>query len=489
MDYDNLVSLRRRHPAWRLLASDHAPFVIAFLYKSFIEPNVRTMAEQELTARLDDFLHFLREAMEESSPARSASEYLNEWADDAHGWLRRYYPPGSDEPHYDLTPAAEQAIHWLSQLENRRFVGAESRLKLVFDLLREIVQGSETDPEARIAELERRRAQIDAEIQQIRAGRLILMDPTQLRERFLQAVETAQALLADFRQVEQNFRDLDREVRERIATWEGGKGEILEEVLGERDAIAESDQGKSFRAFWDFLMSPARQEELTDLIDRTLALEPVAELRPDPRLRRMHYDWLTAGEATQRTVARLSEQLRHFLDDQAWLENRRIMALVRSIEQHALALREEPPPGAVMSIDGFAPDIQLPMDRPLFRPPVQVELVLETVVEGEENVSADALFEQVYVDKERLRAILRQALQTREQVGLDELLAEHPLQQGAAELVAWLSIAEGEGIGMMDESRTISVSWMDAVGRRRRATLPAVIFVDGRAKGRREAPA
>jgi hypothetical protein len=63
---------------------------------------------------------------------------------------------------------------------------------------------------------------------------------------------TARELLSDFREVEQNFRNLDRSVRERIALWDGGKGALLETIIGERDAIADSDQGKSFRAFWDF---------------------------------------------------------------------------------------------------------------------------------------------------------------------------------------------------------------------------------------------
>ena len=93
-----------------------------------------------------------------------------------------------------------------------------------------------------------------------------------LRERFLQAIDTARALLADFRQVEQNFRDLDRRVRERVAGWEGSRADVLEEVFGQRDSIAESDQGRSFRAFWDFLMSPAHQGELSELLEcfRTL---------------------------------------------------------------------------------------------------------------------------------------------------------------------------------------------------------------------------
>jgi hypothetical protein len=45
----------------------------------------------------------------------------------------------------------------------------------------------------------------------------------------------------------------------------------------------------------------------------------------------MHYDWLEAGEHTQRTVAKLSGQLRRYLDDQAFLENKRIMQV---IQQH-----------------------------------------------------------------------------------------------------------------------------------------------------------
>ena len=86
--------------------------------------------------------------------------------------------------------------------------------------------------------------------------------PALVRDRFLQFIQLARDLLADFREVESNFRKLDRTVRERIALWEGSKAALLEEIMGERDAIAESDEGKSFRAFWDFLMSPARQEEL-----------------------------------------------------------------------------------------------------------------------------------------------------------------------------------------------------------------------------------
>ncbi len=476
MEYEFLTQLRRNHPAWRLLAADQAPFIIGFLHHGYVRTNTRALSEPEAVSRLDDYLHHLHEHHGEQAPSRTAREYLADWADNARGWLRRYYPPDSDEPHYDLTSSAERAIHWLTGLEQRSFVGAESRMRLVFELLRQIAEGSETDPQARIAELKRRRDVLDAEIEQIRAGKLSLLDPTQLRERFVQATDTARALLADFRQVEQNFRDLDRQVRERITLGEGGRGEVLEEVFGEHDAIASSDQGRSFRAFWAFLMSPARQEELSTLLEHVFELEAVAELAPDPRLKRIHYDWLSAGEVTQRTVARLSEQLRRYLDDQAWFENRRIMNVIREIEQHALVVRDAQPAGTMMELDDPAPAVELPMDRPLFTPPVRPVIHQQAIEAGDAALDPDALFNQFHVDKERLRARLRRALQTRRQISLAELLEAEPIQQGLAEIVAWLSLATGEVRSVIDEDRPQAIRWTDGNGTTREATLPTVVF-------------
>jgi flagellar motility protein MotE (MotC chaperone) len=467
LDYATLEALKRNHPAWRLLLADHAPLVASFLYRVFVLPNVRVMAQPELTSKLEDELfHF----------PKPAAAYLEEWTQDARGWLRKYYPPGSDEAHFDLTSATEKAIAWLESLTQRAFVGTESRLMTVFDLLRQMVEGSETDPEMRIRELEKRKAEIDNEIARIRDGELAVLDETALKDRFQQVAATARELLSDFREVEQNFRMLDRSTRERIALWDGAKGELLESIFGERDTIADSDQGKSFRAFWDFLMSPERQEELSGLLGAVFALQAIRSLRPDTRLKRVHYDWLEAGEHTQRTVALLSQQLRRFLDDQAWLENRRIMQVLHEIEAHALAVREAMPQGVFMEIDDAAPSIELPMERPLFTPPLKPRIAEQIIVDGDGNVAADALFDQVVLDKERLAAHVRQALQVREQITLTELLDEHPLEQGLAELVAYLSLAGDDSKALFDETHCDTVQWCDAQGVSRSASLPRVIF-------------
>lgn len=389
---------------------------------------------------------------------------------------------GYDNGFRTLTPSAEKAIAWLGTLTERNFVGTESRLLTLFELLRQMGEGSEADPEKRLAELQARRSQIDEEISRVRAGDVRLLDDAALKDRFQQFMQMARDLLTDFREVEQNFRLLDRHVRERIALWEGSKGELLEEIMGGRDAIADSDQGSSFRAFWDFLMSSRRQEELSERLERVLALPAITDMRPDARMRRVHYDWLEAGEHTQRTVAQLSQQLRRFLDDQAWLENRRIMDILRGIEAKALALREAPPQGSVIEIETASADIELPMERPLYVPalrPVIANVAIET---GDADFDASALYNQIIVDRARLAGHIRRCLQDRLQVTLSELAVSQPLTHGLAKLVAYLQLSAEAGSfrSTVDETISDTIEWQandaDGTTMTKRATMPRVIF-------------
>jgi uncharacterized protein DUF3375 len=475
VDYRTLETLRHTHPAWRLLTAEHAPLIASFLHDTFVKPNIRTLSQPQLVTRLDDHLYMLHAELGDDAFPKEPLQYLDGWASDESGWLRKYYPPDDDEAHFDITPATEKAIDWLSNLSQRQFVGTESRLLTVFELLRQLAEGTETDPWARIAKLEQRKEEIETEMQRIRGGDIYLLDTTRVKERFLQLTATARGLLSDFREVEQNFRSLDRDVRQHIATWGGGKAELLEQVFGVRDSIAESDQGKSFHAFWDFLMSPTRQEELTSLLAKVFALEPVQELEPDRRLLRIHFDWLQAGETTQRTVARLSEQLRRYLDDKVWLENRRIMEIIRNIEQTALLVREDAPDGPFIDLNEAKPTAALAMDRPLFSPPLKPQIADLPPVDTE-DIPTDALFEQSYVDKDRLSGQIRRALQRRTQISLAELVDLFPLERGLAELVAYFSLAAEDHAAIIDDTQSQTLIWADGDGTSRQATFPRVVF-------------
>jgi hypothetical protein len=439
------------------------------------------MAQADLAEMLEDELFALRERLGAEAFPKPALDYLNDWAGTDKGWLRKFYAQGSDEPHFDLTPSTEKAIAWLGTLTERSFVGTESRLLTLFELLKQMSEGSETDPEARIAELHKRRDEIDAEIARVLTGDIPLLEGTALKDRFQQFIQLARELLTDFREVEHNFRGLDRRVRERIALWEGSKGALLEDIMGERDAIADSDQGRSFRAFWDFLMSSSRQEELSALLERVLTLPPIAELGPDARTRRVHYDWLEAGEHTQRTVAQLSQQLRRFLDDQAWLENRRIMDILHGIEAKALALRESQPPGVIMDIADTAADIELLMERPLHTPSVKPLIADIELESGDADMDAAALYSQIVIDKAQLGRHIRHALQDRSQVTLHELCEMQPLQHGLAELVAYLQLAGDTFTTVVDEDTVDTIVWKRAgtagLEYTKQARLPRVIFM------------
>jgi hypothetical protein len=473
--FDEITWLRANSPAWRLLRADNSALVVSFLDRVFVDGNVRAISASDLESLLDDELYARNEQRPGSFP-KAARAYLDDWAHPEAGWLRKYYPEGSDEPHFDATPAVEKALAWVRSLGEREFVGTESRLNTVFELLRQIVHGTETDPRARIEELTRRKEEIEREIERVTAGDVTVLDPSGVRDRYQQLAATAWGLLSDFRQVEENFRRLDRQLREKIAGWQGGKGELLDDVLGSRESIAGSDQGRSFQAFYDFLLSQARQEELAELLAKVDELADVAER--DSRLRRVHYDWLDAAERTQATVRQLSEQLRRFLDDQAWFENRRVIDILREIEASALKLRQAPTADLSMGIDGAAPAITLPFERPLYAPVRKPRIDSGDIrpAGADEETDPAALFEQVYVDPGPLRDTVRAALRRDAQVGLAELVSAVPLTHGVAELVTYLSLRDESFATVFDETRPEQVSWTEPDGQPRTATMPRVTF-------------
>jgi hypothetical protein len=141
-----------------------------------------------------------------------------------------------------------------------------------------------------------------------------------------------------------------------------------------------------------------------------------------------------------------------------------------------LATRGHIPHNMFMELDEAAPDVTLPMDRPLFSPPFRADLSNSIVIEGDQNFVADALFDQVYVDKERLAANVRWALQTHAQISLEDLVAMRPLEQGLAEVVAYLSLAAEMNTAIIDDHGKQTLCWTDGMGNRRQVTLPLIIF-------------
>ena len=444
MGFAALKELRAKSPAWRLLAAEHGPLATAFFYETFLAKRTRALPEDKL---LDGLVRFLYEAGATGNTAeltRQASGLLLSWSDEQHRWLRRFYGPDNDVL-YDLTADAQKAVEWLANLHHRSFIGTESRLRTVFSLLHEVDRETDRDPQHRLDWLRRQKAAIEQKMAAIETSGQVepLLSGVQVKERFLQAVQTSEGLLADFREVEENFRLLEHRLMTDVMTWKQGKGDLLEEIFAQRDIIRQSEQGQSFEAFWRFLMTDFQQEDFRMVLDRLAAVPELRDLLKKHPLGEMMQEWLQAAAAVEQTVGALDKQIRRFVDEHSLQEERYIYELIGRIERRASKLPEldAMPAGAFAEMDGMIPSVILPMDRRMFVLPKRTRLRDQDLIEGVADGPVTALLKERPLDRQRLQAQIDTLLKERETVTLGEVIRAYPIEQGLGELLAYLVIA------------------------------------------------
>ena len=224
-------------------------------------------------------------------------------------------------------------------------------------------------------------------------------------------------------------------------------------------------------------MSPQLRTELRDLLQRATQVEALAKLDNLQAVTNLHQDWLPAVEQTQATVRQLSQQMRRLLDDKVFLENKRIMQLVRSIEAGALATRNETPPGVFMEIAAQSVDVALPFERPLYEPSRRTMLDDVVTTADDAEVDAGALFSQFHVDTERLKSNIEDVLAGAEQATLGDVTEAHPISQGLAEIVAYFQLATESDWAAINPDQAQHLSWQLQDGSTREATVDQIIFV------------
>ncbi len=210
---------------------------------------------------------------------------------------------------------------------------------------------------------------LDAQLEALDRGELGMLGDTGIRERFLLIEDTASRLLSDFRAIEDNFRRLNAAAREELLRQHASRGEVLEHIFDSRERILDSDQGRTFSAFWEFLMDQRRREEQEKHLAQLADLPELNDLYGRAFLPRMETALVDAGDRVNRTTERLVEQLRRFVQTRAFSENQRVTNLIGKIERLAVAVKTDPLPNrGFASIDGSAA-INLTMDRGVFAPP------------------------------------------------------------------------------------------------------------------------
>lgn len=474
MTFDFLQTLRRNHPAWRLLCADQAPLLAAFFYREFLAAHRRGIETEEILQDLDLFLYDVSQQTGELA-GRTPQEYLDRWTEQ--GWLRKY--AWHDAWYYDLTATAQKAVDWLVSLHQRAFVGTESRLHTVFGLLQEIARDTDTDAARRADWLRGEIARLQAELAQVEATGKVQprLNELQVKERFLQAESTATALLADFREVEENFRMLTQQVRDEIVQWEKGKGELLAKVFQESDVIRDSEQGRSFAAFWRYLMAAQQQEKFRATLRQISEVPAVQKLLPEHPLSDIGPQWLQAAAAVQQTIGQLSAQIRRYVNEDYLQQEKAIYQRIANIERLAVDVRQDGnlPRGDFLAIEAAAPAVVMPMERKLFVVPRPTKLENRMLTVGDASGGKlTPLFQQVSIDPQKLRQQIRDVRGTRPEVSLKEVLQAYPLQQGITELLAYLVLASHkEGVFQPD---TLDTLLFERDGRQLAAICERVVY-------------
>lgn len=475
MDHDYIKHLKEHNPTVKLLKADNAPLIVSFLYLVFKSRNKITLPNGELISKLSDFISNLRQIHGDQIYPDTASNYLNAWANDH--YLRKYYLPDSDEPVFDLTPGTEKALDWIRDLDRKEFVGTESRLLNIFSLLKEIASKSVDDPRERIEDLEKQKEQIELEIKKIKSGQMDRLNPTRIRERYYEVEDTAHKLLSDFRQVEYNFRALDMAARKNIIASDLRKGRLLEVVFKDQDFIWESDQGKSFQAFWEFLMSQHKQDELNRLINAVVALPEIQRIKQENFIERLKVNLIEAGDKVYKTNGLLIEQLRKYLDDKTYLENKRIAEIIKEIESTAIRIKDNPPAEKAFLELEDKPLLDFFMVRPLFSPPKNPVITDQLIEEGEADIDMANLYEQQYINPEELRAKIREMLRDVPQITLKQITNKFPIEKGLSELIGYFSIASKDPKAIINEEETERIMiYSSKSGKTSEVELPQTIF-------------
>jgi hypothetical protein len=415
MDYHTLQYRFRDSPTIRILRSDHAPLILSFFYNQFKSKGTFTIPYGVMRESLAAYMEHLETA-------------------------------GIQDAFLEMTPESERALTWVQELEKREFVGTESRFLRIFELLRDINRFSNTDIEQRLADLRSRRRDIDREIASIkRSGIVSTFNDTQVKERFYEMNDTAYRLLADFREVEQNFKAFVRDIQRRRMRDDISKGDLLRFVLDTDSEIKDSDQGRSFYAFYQFLSSPGRQDELDRLVRDVLSLPEVSRLPKNDRLLRgLKHRLIEAGEKIIGGNNMLSEQMRRFLDEKVLTENRRSARLLSEIKRLAFATAQTPPASRNFSHLELWPELCSAMERTPWDGSHERSYG-DTPTEQDDQLVSSAeladLFSTAAVDRQRLTSHLEQSLSEHAEISLAQLIETFPLQDGLAELIVYLHIA------------------------------------------------
>lgn len=457
----------------------NAEFFLVFVTSVFEDNNtiVQEKLQMLLESRLDEQGHDLKEEGFDFSTLSETNEQkakrlITEWT--GKGFLTNYQNEDG-EVIYELSSYTSKVIDWLTSLKKEDYIGTESKFKTLFAQLKELVEYSNEDREIRLELLRTKRMEIDHQIQRLEMGEEVeVYEDYQVEPRYNALNKLAKELLSDFKEVDDNFKAIIKEIYQQ-QTKNSQKKALLNYIFDAYGELKTSQQGKSFYAFWEFLLSSDLQKEWDEL---TSSLYDTLQQRGidthDMFLKEMKKHLFDAGEKVSKTNDRMSEKLSRIIRQNGQMNTEATKQLINDIKKLLLdATEQKKKPDATLEYEAI--DIVLPVERPLTLVPEKEKVYKDSPDKADltlDDLESISKLYRSHIDRKVLKSRINQVLLERGQTTLGEVIqSNNGVQAGLAEVFGY--------IGVLNDYKTIAseVRTQDIVfSEQKIITIPEIII-------------
>ena len=449
MDINQLVQTLNNSPSVKLLKLRSAEFFLAFVTIVFDEQ--MAIGEEKLQMLLENMLDNQREditdedinkeTLSESNEAK-AKRLIKEWTDKG---LFANYQNEDGEIIYELSSHTSKVIDWVTSLKKEEYIGTESKFKTLFSQLKDLVEFSNEDREKRLELLRQKKEDIERQIESLEMGEEIeVYEDYQIEPRYNSLNKLAKELLSDFKEVDDNFKEIIKQIYKRQTDNEGKKN-ILNYIFDAYAELKDSQQGKSFYAFWEFLLSSELQkewDELTDLLYKTLDKRNIDS--KDKFLKEMKKHLFDAGEKVSKTNDRMSEKLSLIIRNNGNSDTQATKQVINDIKKLLLNTTQNKERNNA-SLSYEVVELNLPLERQLNLTPKQEIEYKNVPTEASLGITElerlDKLYNHHQIDRKILRKRIDIILRENTQTTLAEVIElNNGIEKGLSELFGYIAI-------------------------------------------------
>jgi hypothetical protein len=443
---------RQQHPAWLLLASRRAPLMLSCLEALFEHQRDGVPFDSAVQSLADMLAAHANDPDFEINTDDVATQARHELRE----WIRRLLVTEREGRVFE-TDALKTAMRFVAQLDHRMMTSTASRLAVVQREIDNLAAALNPDPQTRTVHLERRMAELQQQLDDVRAGRIPTLTEEQATEGIREVYALATSLRADFRRVEDSWREADRALRQAIISAHYHRGAVMDQLLDGHASLLNTQEGRVFEGFQQQLN---QQSELADMRLRIRAIlkHPSATRALDDvqhsTLSLLVQQLIKEAQVVQAVRARSEREVSQFMKTGQAAENQRVGQLLNDILQQALdvdwqrqAMRrlDAPLPPLGVALAGL-PLIERLRVKSL-EGGGETELLLTTQYADLDQVEDE--FWQAFEGLDR-EALLAQTLQALERSGQPMTLAAlaQALPPGAHDLetlTLWLALARESG--------------------------------------------